>query len=246
MSSREPSPTPSITVLVVEDSENIAKLVRMYLEEAGYRVLVAADGAQAIEIQAREHPDLMVLDLMLPKVVGFEVIRQVRQWSEVPVLMLTASDGPDDRVTGLESGADDYLTKPFNPQELVSRVRAILRRTAPRTPAGDEALRFPGLVIFPLSHRVEVEGAPVELTAKEFLVLLTMASAPDQLFTREALLSRVWGFEFLGDSRTVDVHIGTLRRKIERDPAHPRYIKTIWRVGYKFMPTDLDNGEAPV
>ncbi len=235
------------TILVVEDEENIANLVRFYLEKAGYRIVVAADGAKGIELHAREHPDLVILDLMLPKVHGRDVLKQIRQWSQTPVLMLTALRGEEDRIAGLDQGADDYLTKPFSARELVSRVRAILRRTAPRPATSTETLRFPGLLIHPATRRVEIDGHAVELTAKEFLLLLTLASAPDQVFSREALLSRVWGFEYLGDSRTVDVHIGTLRRKIERDPAQPRYVKTLWRAGYKFDPQGEaeSTGDAP-
>lgn len=232
------------TVLVVEDEESIARLVKMYLEEAGFRVLVAEDGARGIELHASEHPDLLILDLLLPKVDGREVLRQIRQWADTPALMLTALRGENDRIQGLDLGADDYLTKPFSPRELVSRVRAVLRRAAPRATPADETLRFPGLLVHPATRRIEVDDKPVDLTSKEFLLLLTLVSAPDQVMTRDALLSRVWGFEYLGDSRTVDVHIGTLRRKIERNPAEPRYIKTIWRVGYKFDPRGVADEEA--
>jgi two-component system response regulator ResD len=222
------------TILVVEDEDDISNLVKFYLERAGFRIIIANDGAKGIELHAREHPDLMILDLMLPKIDGREVIKRIRQWSQTPVLMLTALRAEEDRIAGLDQGADDYLTKPFSALELVSRVRAILRRVAPRPAAGSETLIYPGLTIHPATRRVEVDGQAVDLTAKEFSLLLTLASAPDQVFSRETLLSRVWGFEYLGDSRTVDVHIGTLRRKIEHDPTHPRFIKTIWRVGYKF------------
>ncbi len=222
------------TILVVEDEGDISNLVKFYLEKAGFRIIIAEDGAKGIELHAREHPDLVILDLMLPKVDGREVIKRIRQWSQTPVLMLTALRAEEDRIAGLDQGADDYLTKPFSARELVSRVRAILRRVAPRPSAASEALVYPGLTIHPATRRVEVNGHPVDLTAKEFSLLLTLASAPDQVFSRETLLSRVCGFEYLGDSRTVDVHVGTLRRKIEDDPAHPRFIKTIWRVGYKF------------
>ncbi len=231
---------PPATILVIEDEENISNLVKFYLEKSGFRILVAEDGARGIELHASEHPDLVILDLMLPKVDGNEVLRRIRQWSQTPVLMLTALRSEEDRINGLDLGADDYLTKPFSPRELVSRVRAILRRIGPRHAQAEETLSFNGLSMYPATRRVEVDGRAIELTAKEFMLLLTLATAPDQVFTRDALLSRVWGFEYLGDSRTVDVHIGTLRRKIERDAAHPAFIKTIWRVGYKFDP----NGEA--
>jgi two-component system, OmpR family, response regulator ResD len=231
---------PPSTILVIEDEENISNLVKFYLEKAGFRILVAEDGARGIELHASEHPDIVILDLMLPKVDGREVLRRIRQWSQTPVLMLTALRSEDDRINGLDLGADDYLTKPFSPRELVSRVRAILRRIGPRLAQTEETLSFNGLSMYPATRRVEVDGRAIDLTAKEFMLLLTLATAPDQVFTRDALLSRVWGFEYLGDSRTVDVHVGTLRRKIERDAAHPAFIKTIWRVGYKFDP----KGEA--
>ncbi|GAC1447366.1 MAG: response regulator transcription factor [Ktedonobacterales bacterium] len=248
--------SPEMTVLVIEDEGSITQLVRLYLEEAGFRVLAAADGLAGLELHARERPDLIVLDLMLPIVDGWEVCRRIRQSASTPILMLTARRTEDDRVLGLDLGADDYLTKPFSPRELVSRVRAILRRAQPTTATNHveetERLMFPELVILPGARRVEVDGHAVDLTAKEFDLLLTFARAPDYVFTREVLLSRVWGFDYLGDSRTVDVHVGTLRKKVERDPAHPRFIKTVWRVGYKFdargavsEPEDESGGPAP-
>ena len=228
-------------ILLVEDEASIVQLVRLYLERAGARVLVATSGPSGLELHAREQPDLVVLDVMLPGVDGWEVCRRIRASATTPILMLTARRAEDDRVQGLDLGADDYVTKPFSPRELVSRVRAILRRAATTTSTASaeehERLVFPGLLIVPASHRVEANGLPVELTAKEFDVLLTLARSPDHVFSREALLSRIWGFDYLGDSRTVDVHIGTLRKKVERDPAHPHLIKTIWRVGYKLDPT---------
>ncbi len=239
MTTEKPNPSPNI--LVIEDEENIAKLVKLYLEQANYRVMIAADGAQGLEMHAHEHPDLIILDVLLPKVDGREVLKEIRRWSATPVLMLTALHSENDRVEGLEQGADDYLSKPFSPRELVSRVKAILRRVAPRPEPTEETLCYPGLAIFPAPHRVEVDDKVVDLTAKEFMLLLTLASAPDQVFTREALLNRVWGFDYLGDSRTVDVHVGTLRRKIEHDGK--QWIKTIWRVGYKFDPRGAQEPE---
>jgi two-component system, OmpR family, response regulator ResD len=227
-------------VLVIEDEPSIQQLIRLYLERAGFRVLAARDGQSGLEQHAREQPALVVLDVMLPVVDGWEVCRRIRQSASTPILMLTARRTEDDRVTGLDLGADDYLTKPFSPRELVSRVRAILRRAAPPAPpaasAELERIAFDGLTVIPDAHRIEVDGRSVDLTAKEFDLLLALARAPDHVFSREALLSQVWGFEYLGDSRTVDVHVGTLRKKIERDSAHPRFIKTVWRVGYKLDP----------
>jgi DNA-binding response OmpR family regulator len=228
-------------VLVIEDEPSIMRLIRLYLEQAGFQVLLAQDGQTGLELHAREQPALVVLDVMLPVLDGWEVCRRIRERAATPILMLTARRTEDDRVTGLDLGADDYLTKPFSPRELISRVRAILRRAAPAASAGGSAeperVTYDGLTIIPSAHRVEVEGRSVDLTAKEFDLLLAFARAPDHVFSRESLLSQVWGFDYLGDSRTVDVHIGTLRKKIERDSAHPRYIKTVWRVGYKLDPS---------
>jgi two-component system, OmpR family, response regulator ResD len=228
------------TALVVEDEASIQSLVRLYLEQAGFRVVAARDGQTGLDLHAREHPVLVVLDVMLPVVDGLEVCRRIRQNSSTPILMLTARRTEDDRVAGLDLGADDYLTKPFSPREFMARVRAIMRRAAPPSAAGASAelehISFEGLTIIPGAHRVEVDGHSVDLTAKEFALLLAFARAPDHVLSRETLLSQVWGFDYLGDSRTVDVHIGTLRKKIERDSTHPRYIKTVWRVGYKLDP----------
>lgn len=233
-------------MLVIEDDASIQRLVRLYLEQAGYRVLTAGDGQQGIEMQARERADLVVLDLMLPVMDGWEVCRRIRAESRTPILILSARRTEDDRVHGLDLGADDYLTKPFSPRELVSRVRAILRRTGPEDGKSPlpERIAFPGLTIVPAARRVEVDGRTVDLTAKEFDLLLTFARSPDYVFSREELFSRVWGFDYLGDSRTVDVHIGTLRKKLEREPGGPRFIRTIWRVGYKLDPAGTGSGEA--
>ncbi len=241
----QPEATPMIKALIVEDDADIIRLVRLYLEEAGFRVVSAEDGLTGLAMYLREQPDLVILDLMLPGLSGREVCARIRQVARTPILMLTARRMEEDRVQGLEMGADDYITKPFSPRELVSRVRAVLRRAAPEKLGGDstptperpERLAFPGLTILPVARRAEVDERAVELTAKEFDLLLTLASAPGHIFSREALLSRVWGYDYLGDSRTVDVHIGTLRKKVERDPAHPFLIKTIWGVGYSLDPT---------
>lgn len=238
-------------ILVIEDEATIVRLLRLYLEQAGYRVLAASDGITGLELHARERPNLVILDLMLPGLDGLEVCRRIRAWANTPIVMLTARQSEDDRVQGLELGADDYITKPFSTRELVSRVRAVLRRSQGETSgepgravngangaaasAPGSVLRFPGLVVTIPARRVEVDGKSVELTPKEFDLLALMAGSPDRVFTREVLLSQVWGYDYLGDGRTVDVHIGTLRKKIERDASNPRYIKTVWRVGYKFQ-----------
>ncbi|HVB62490.1 MAG TPA: response regulator transcription factor [Ktedonobacteraceae bacterium] len=236
-------------ILIIEDETNIAQLIRLYLEQAGYSVLTAGDGVAGLELHAREHPDLVILDLMLPALDGMEVCRRIRAWASTPILILTARNAEEDRIAGLELGADDYLVKPFSPREVVSRVKAILRRATPAAVAGSqsnsaespgarEELRFPGLVITIPARRVEVNGQRVLLTVKEFDLLVTLASTPDRVFSRESLLNQVWGYTYLGDGRTVDVHIGTLRKKIEAQPDAPHYIKTVWGVGYKFTLED--------
>jgi len=236
-------------ILVIEDEANIIQVMRLYLEQAGYTVLSASDGVAGLELHAREHPDLVILDLMLPALDGMEVCRRIRAWANTPILMVTARQGEEDRVSGLELGADDYLVKPFSPRELVSRVRAILRRTTtasskeqeqsteePALKKGEE-LHFGSLIINIPARRVIIEGQQVTLTVKEFDLLVTLASAPDRVFTREALLNQVWGYTYLGDGRTVDVHIGTLRKKLEAIQNAPHYIQTVWGVGYKFVPS---------
>ncbi len=243
-------------ILVIEDEANIIQVMRLYLEQAGYTVLSASDGVAGLELHAREHPDLVILDLMLPALDGMEVCRRIRAWANTPILMVTARQGEEDRVSGLELGADDYLVKPFSPRELVSRVRAILRRTTitsskeqesitegSATKKGEE-LHFGSLIINIPARRVIIEGQQVTLTVKEFDLLVTLASAPDRVFTREALLNQVWGYTYLGDGRTVDVHIGTLRKKLEAIQDAPHYIQTVWGVGYKFVPSTEAVGRA--
>ena len=237
-------------ILIIEDEANIAQLIKLYLEQANYTVITASDGVAGLELHAREQPDLVILDLMLPALDGMEVCRRIRAWANTPILMLTARQGEEDRIMGLEIGADDYLVKPFSPREVVSRVKAILRRSThtskenehvgaqPIAPKKDEELRFGGLVINIPARRVEVNGQGVILTAKEFDLLVTLASSPDRVFTRESLLNQVWGYTYLGDGRTVDVHIGTLRKKIEAFTGAPHHIVTVWGVGYKFVPEE--------
>jgi two-component system, OmpR family, response regulator ResD len=251
-------------ILVIEDEANIAQILHLYLEKAGFSVVMASDGAAGLELHAREHPDLVILDLMLPALDGMEVCRRIRAWANTPILMLTARQSEEDRIAGLELGADDYLAKPFSPREVVSRVKAILRRTIPaRSPAADtttasdqgsggspgqehwswkekEELRFGELRINIPARRVEVNGQNVTLTAKEFDLLTTLVSSPDRVFTREMLLDKIWGYTFLGDGRSVDVHVGTLRKKLEAasEPGLVSPIKTVWGVGYKFSPEE--------
>jgi DNA-binding response OmpR family regulator len=234
-------------ILIIEDEANIIQVIRLYLEQAGYSVISASDGIAGLELHAREHPDLVILDLMLPGLEGMEVCKRIRNWANTPILMLTARQGEEDRIQGLESGADDYLIKPFSPRELVSRVKAILRRsgvsmTDPDKSAREEQeatraneFRFGGLVINIPARKVIANGQPITLTAKEFDLLVALASAPDRVFTRETLLNQVWGYTYLGDGRTVDVHIGTVRKKLESVPGIPHHIQTVWGVGYKFV-----------
>jgi len=225
------------TILVVDDDPNVCELVALYLAQEGFRVECIHDGAEALA-RARSHPpDLIILDLMLPSLDGLEVCRELRKEHQTPIIMLTARGDDVDRILGLEMGADDYVPKPFNPRELTARVKAVLRRT--RASDGQQAqeretLRFPGLVIDQTGRVVHVGGREVQLTPKEFDLLWHLASHEERTFTRPQLLEYVWGFEYFGDDRTVDVHIKRLRRKIEPD-GHPyRYIQTVWGVGYKF------------
>ena len=242
-------------ILIIEDEANIIQLIRLYLEQANFTVVTASDGVAGLELHAREHPDLVILDLMLPALDGMEVCRRIRAWADTPILMLTARQGEEDRIAGLELGADDYLVKPFSPREVVSRVKAILRRSTPSASsetkeqlegavdgrkAEHEELRFEKLLINIPERRVEVNGQRVTLTVKEFDLLVTLASAPERVFTRESLLNQVWGYSYLGDGRTVDVHIGTLRKKIEAVVGAPYVIKTVWGVGYKFTLEDAE------
>jgi DNA-binding response OmpR family regulator len=242
-------------ILVIEDEANIVDLIRLYLEQAGYAVSSAADGITGLELHAREKPDLVILDLMLPALDGMEVCRRIRAWANTPILMLTARQGEEDRIAGLELGADDYLVKPFSPRELVSRVKAILRRSSISSEAkqavnsatttaentqeqvSDEEIRYNSLMINIPARRVIFGGQQITLTVKEFDLLVTLASSPDRVFTREALLNQVWGYTYLGDGRTVDVHIGTLRKKLEAVTDAPHHIQTVWGVGYKFVPS---------
>ena len=220
------------TILVVDDEKRIIDLARMYLEQDGFRVTSATNGTAAKRMILADKPNLVVLDLMLPGMDGLEVCRRVREESDVPIIMLTARNDDIDKIVGLELGADDYLTKPFNPSELVARIRAILRR-ADRNPQRDEApppIPIGNLHIDALGRRVEVAGNAVDLRMKEFDLLRTLADSKGIVFSRERLLEVVWGYDFAGETRTVDVHIAHLRHKLRgMDPS----IDTIWGVGYK-------------
>jgi DNA-binding response OmpR family regulator len=225
-------------ILIVEDEPSIAEVVGLYLKRAGYAVQAVADGRKAMQILEAQVPDLIVMDLMLPELDGLSLTRWLRDRSDVPIIMLTARREEIDRISGLETGADDYMIKPFSPQELVSRVRAVLRRTRREQtdPESGRKLSFDGLEVNPLSRTVVVESRPVELTAREFDMLHLLARHPRQVFSREQLLERVWGGAEYIDAGTVTVHVRRLREKIERDPSAPLHILTVWGVGYKFEP----------
>jgi len=222
------------TVLVVEDEATMAAALRYNLEREGYRCLVAPDGSRALELARDERPDLLLLDLMLPGIDGIEVCRRVRARSNVPIIMLTARVDEVDRVVGLEVGADDYVTKPFGMRELLARVRAGLRRADMRPIEEDVLLKLtPDLAVDPNRREVLRGGRPVPMKPKEFDLILFLARHPRQVFTREQLLDRVWGYEYAGQTRTVDVHVRWLREKIEPDPANPAYLLTNRGVGYR-------------
>lgn len=219
------------TILIVDDEQHIVDLAKMYLEVEGFRITHAGDGRSALSRILSEKPALVVLDLMLPQMDGWEVCRRVRAESDVPIIMLTARSEDIDRIVGLELGADDYLTKPFNPRELVARVRAILRRTEKRsTPATDTIVKLENLWIYPDRRIVTVEGRTVDLRVKEFDLLLTLVEHKGMVFTREKLLDVVWGYDFAGETRTVDVHIAHLRHKLQ---GMRPVIETVWGVGYR-------------
>jgi DNA-binding response OmpR family regulator len=225
------------TILVVEDEPSIVEVVAAYLQRELFKVVTASDGEQALRMVAEHAPDLIVLDVMLPRLDGLEVCRRVRATSNTPIIMLTARGDETDKLVGLGIGADDYMTKPFSPRELVARVKAVLRRSAVAPmpePGADSVLRFPGLKINPRTRSVETEAGVVDLTAKEFDLLYFLANHPQEVFTRDQLLDQVWDYAYPGDTSTVTVHVRRLREKVEPDPMRPRFIKTVWGVGYKF------------
>jgi two-component system, OmpR family, response regulator ResD len=225
------------SVLVVDDEPTIAEVVARYLERAGYRTRVAADGVQAIEAAASQRPDLVVLDLMLPGLDGLEVMRRLRDQDRdrIAVILLTAKGEESDRVIGLRLGADDYVVKPFSPAELVARVDAVLRRVD-TSPAQEAPIELSDMTIDATARRVFVRDAEVQLTQREFDVLLYLARHPGQVFSRNQLMDAVWQYSFYTDTSTVTVHIRRLRSKIEADPSQPRHIQTVWGVGYRFQP----------
>lgn len=227
-----------ISILVVEDEPAVAEVVSLYLRRAGYAVRVADNGQAALREIEHQSPTLIILDLMLPGLDGWAITHHVRERGDTPIIILTARGQETDRIAGLEMGADDYVTKPFSPQELVSRVRAVLRRLRPSEAANsiERALVFDELVIDPRTHLVTIHGEEKPLTAKEFDLLWLLARHPRQVFSRDQLLERVWGMAEYIDPGTVTVHVRRLREKIEIDPSNPHHLQTIWSVGYKFEP----------
>lgn len=234
-------------IIIADDERNITDVCRRYLEREGCTVWVAADGEEALELWREHRPDLLVLDLMMPKIDGLEVCDIIRQEEDTPIIMLTARGEEADRLLGLTMGADDYMTKPFSPRELVLRVKNILRRTGAKAgtaakeqkeqAAGnggtEQALLFDGLSIFPQERRVTVKGTEADLTAKEFDLLHLLASHPGKVFSRSQLLNQIWDIAYDGDTTTVTVHVRRLREKIEDNPSDPGWIKTVWGIGYK-------------
>jgi DNA-binding response OmpR family regulator len=224
-----------VKILIAEDEPSIAEVVSLYLKRAGYQVDIVDNGTDALAQLQRELPDLLVLDLMLPGMDGITITRWLRDRSDIPIIMLTARRSEADRIAGLEMGADDYVVKPFSPQELVSRVRAVLRRTNPTTDL-ERMVEFPQISIDPRTRVVQVNDREVALTAKEFDMLYLFAKNPKRVFSRQQLLEQVWGLSEYIDPGTVTVHVRRLREKIECDPSNPEYIQTVWGVGYKFEP----------
>ena len=224
-------------VLVVDDEKLIVKGIRFSLEQDGMEVDCAYDGEEALKLLQEREYDMVLLDVMLPKVTGFEVCQQIREFSNMPVVMLTAKGDDMDKILGLEYGADDYITKPFNILEVKARIKAIMRRTAKKaTPeVKSQIIEAGDLVLDGESRRISIAGKEINLTAKEFDVLELLVLNPNKVYSRENLLNIVWGYEYLGDVRTVDVHIRRLREKIEANPSEPKYVHTKWGVGYYFQ-----------
>ena len=219
--------------LIAEDDVNIAELLRLYLEKDGFEVLHANNGGSAVEMARNSRPDLMILDIMLPIKNGWQVCREVREFSALPIIMLTAKGETFDKITGLEMGADDYMTKPFDTKELLARIHAVMRRTGAPEESTGQRLEFDRLVINLDSYELVVGGKKIDTPPKEMELLFHLASSPNRVYTRNQLLDEVWGFDYFGDSRTVDVHIKRLREKLEGTSDQWR-LKTVWGVGYKF------------
>jgi len=222
-------------ILTIEDDERIRSATRLALEDEGYVVVEAGDGEEALELFATQPADVVLIDVMLPGIDGFEVCRSLRRHSDVPIVMVTARDDTHDVVAGLEAGADDYVTKPFVTKELAARIRALLRRVRPNEGTAS-VLTFDGLVVSPEAGEVQRDGQDIHLTKTEFRLLCELAANPNKVLSREQLLERVWGYGYFGDGRLVDVHVRRLRAKIEPDAAEPRYVVTVRGLGYKLQP----------
>lgn len=223
-------------VLIVDDEANICELIRLYVEKEGYSAIIATDGAKAVEKFTEEKPDIVLLDIMLPVKDGWQVCREIRAVSDTPIIMLTAKGETFDKVLGLELGADDYIVKPFEPKELIARMKAVLRRTETRPAPQQESsgeLVFDGLRISRETYEIYLDGKKIEMPPKEFELLYFLAKNKNKVYTRDQLLDEIWGYEFFGDSRTVDVHIKRIREKIESEGKNWQ-LKTVWGVGYKF------------
>lgn len=229
---------PNEKILVVDDDTNICELLRLYLEKEGYVVKIVNDGVSAINAFKQENPDLTLLDIMIPKLDGWQVCREIRKFSDKPIIMLTAKGETFDKVLGLELGADDYVTKPFDTKEVVARIKAVLRRTAPASDTSDvKEVNYDKLSINLTNYEMKVNGVSVDTPPKELELIYHLASNPNRVFTRDQLLDEVWGFDYYGDSRTVDVHIKRLREKLE-SVSDKWELKTVWSVGYKFETKD--------
>lgn len=229
---------PNEKILVVDDDSNICELIRLYLEKEGYTVKIVNDGVSAVNAFKQENPDLMLLDIMLPKLDGWQVCREIRKFSDKPIIMLTAKGETFDKVLGLELGADDYMTKPFDTKEMVARIKAVLRRTgSSNTTDTAKEVNFENLSINLTNYEMKVNGTPVDTPPKELELIYHLASNPNRVFTRDQLLDEVWGFDYYGDSRTVDVHVKRLREKLE-GVSDKWELKTVWGVGYKFETKD--------
>lgn len=219
--------------LVIEDDKNIAELLRLYLEKDGFEVMIAADGGKGLQLATDEHPDVVLLDIMLPVMDGWQVCREIRTSSDVPIIMLTAKGETYDKVSGLEMGADDYVTKPFEVKELIARIHAVMRRREGSDSPAAKRLEYDKLIINLDSYELIVDGKKVDTPPKEMELLYHLAASPNRVYTRNQLLDEVWGFDYFGDSRTVDVHIKRLREKLE-GVSDKWSLKTVWGVGYKF------------
>jgi DNA-binding response OmpR family regulator len=234
----------SRTILVVDDDHKTVELIRLYLERDEYQVWVAYDGRQALEAAHRMHPDLIILDLMLPKIDGLDVCRILRQETDIPIIMLTAKTTEEDKLLGLDIGADDYISKPFSPRELMARLRAVLRRSAEKKYTGPERIVCDDLVVDFSRRQVTLFGELVHLTPKEFHLLEILIRQPERVFTRLDLLKGAFGYDFGGLERNVDVHIMNLRKKIEPDPEQPHYVQTVYGMGYKFTGTTIPSEQS--